>query len=141
MAGATRSIDIDAPIEKVFDVITDYARYPEFLTEVKKTTVGRRNGSEVDVTYEVSVMKNIRYTLRMNESRPSRVAWSFVEGEVMKDNKGEWALIAVGEGKTRVSYTVDMALGALVPKAIVNTLVETSLPKMLEAFKKRIEGR
>ena len=37
MAGATRSIVIDAPAEKVFDVVTDYDRYAEFLPEVKQT--------------------------------------------------------------------------------------------------------
>ena len=35
MAGATRSIIINAPIEKVFDVITQYEKYGEFLSEVK----------------------------------------------------------------------------------------------------------
>jgi len=33
-----------------------------------------------------------------------------------------------------------MAFGPLVPKVIVKALVETSLPKMLDAFKKRAEG-
>ena len=33
-----------------------------------------------------------------------------------------------------------MAFGLLVPKAIVNTLAETQLPKMLEAFKRRAES-
>ncbi len=68
------------------------------------------------------------------------MSWTFVEGEFMKDNKGSWVLEPDGEGKTKATYTVEMALGALVPKSIVNALVETSLPKMLEAFKRRAES-
>ncbi|MBW1872032.1 MAG: SRPBCC family protein, partial [Deltaproteobacteria bacterium] len=31
MSEATRSIEVNVPIEKMFDVITDYKAYPEFL--------------------------------------------------------------------------------------------------------------
>ncbi len=140
MPGASKTIVINAPIEKVFDVITQYERYPEFLPEVKETRTVNRKGNTVDVHYKVDVMKTVRYSIRVVEERPNRMSWSFIEGEMMKDNKGSWVLEAEGEGKTRATYTVEMALGALVPKAIVNALVETSLPKMLDAFKRRAEG-
>jgi coenzyme Q-binding protein COQ10 len=139
MAGATRSIVINAPVEKVFDIITQYEKYGEFLSEVKEVRTSNRQGNEVNVHYKVDVVKTIKYTIRVKEERPTRMSWSFVEGEFMKDNKGHWLLEPAGEGKTKATYTVEMALGALVPKSVVNALVETSLPKMLEAFKRRAE--
>ncbi len=139
MAGATRTIVINAPPEKVFDVIANFDRYGEFLPEVKRVWTSERKGNEVKVHYEVNVVKTIRYTLHFKEERPKRLSWSFVEGEVMKDNKGSWVLEPEGEGRTRATYSVEMALGALVPKAIINGLVDQSLPKMLEAFKRRAE--
>ncbi|RKH41168.1 type II toxin-antitoxin system RatA family toxin [Corallococcus sicarius] len=140
MAGATRTITINAPIEKVFDVITDYDRYAEFLSEVRKVSTSQRQGNTVQVHYEVDVVKTIRYTIKVTEERPKRMSWTFVNGEVMKDNKGSWTLEPEGEGKTRATYNVEMALGMLVPKAIVNGLVDNQLPKMLEAFKRRAEA-
>ncbi|MFY2558607.1 type II toxin-antitoxin system RatA family toxin [Corallococcus terminator] len=140
MPGATRTIVINAPIEKVFDVITQYERYPEFLSEVKETRTANRKDNTVDVHYKVDVMKTVRYSIRVVEERPRRMSWTFIEGEVMKDNKGSWVLEPEGEGKTRATYNVEMALGLLVPKAVVNALVDTSLPKMLEAFKRRAEA-
>jgi len=140
MPGATRTIVINAPVEKVFDVISNFERYPEFLPEVKEIRTSNRQGDTVDVHYKVDVVKTIRYTIRAVQERPRRLAWTYVEGEVMKDNKGSWLLEPEGEGKTRATYNVEMALGALVPKAIVNALVDTSLPKMLEAFKRRAES-
>jgi ribosome-associated toxin RatA of RatAB toxin-antitoxin module len=141
MPGASRTITINAPIEKVFEVITDYDRYPEFLTEVKKTKQVDRKGNEVSIQYEVDLMKTIKYTVRMREEKPTKLTWSFVEGEWMKDNKGSWLLESQGPGQTKATYTVEVALGPLVPKAVVNTLVDSSLPKMLDSFKKRIESR
>src|SRR5687768_15333330 len=139
MAGATRSVVINAPVEKVFDTIIQYEKYGEFLSEVKEVRTSNRQGNEVNVHYKVDVVKTIKYTIRVKEERPTRMSWSFVEGEFMKDNKGHWLLEPAGEGKTKATYTVEMALGALVPKSVVNALVESSLPKMLEAFKRRAE--
>ncbi len=141
MAAASKTIIIDAPVEKVFQVISAYDQYPQFLSEVKELRTGNRQGNQVDVHYKVEVMKTIRYTLRMNEQPPHKVTWTFVEGEFMKDNQGSWTLEPEGEGKTKATYSIDMKLGALVPGSIVKALVETSLPKMLDAFKKRAEGR
>ncbi|OJH37060.1 type II toxin-antitoxin system RatA family toxin [Cystobacter ferrugineus] len=140
MAGASRSIVINAPPEKLFDVITQYEKYPEFLSEVKKIRVLERKENTVKIQYEVDVIKTIRYTILVTEERPKRMSWTFVEGEVMKDNKGSWVLEPDGQGGTKATYTVELALGPLVPKAIVNALTETSLPKMLESFKRRAEA-
>jgi len=141
MPGASRSIVVNAPPEKVYDIVINYDRYPEWLTEVKKITTSERKGSEVKVHYEVDFkIKTIRYTILAREERPKRMSWSFVEGEVMKDNKGSWVLEPEGEGRTKVTYSVDVTVGPLVPKSILNALVDQSLPKMLEALKRRAEG-
>jgi coenzyme Q-binding protein COQ10 len=140
MPGASRSILIDAPIETVFGIITDYEKYPEFLSEVKAIRVSERREGEALVQYEVSVLKTIRYTLKLKEEKPRRVSWSLVEGELMRENHGSWLLEPQGK-QTRATYSIEMTLGPLVPKAMVNVLVDSSLPKMLESFKKRAEGK
>ncbi len=141
MAGATKSIVINAPMDKVFAVITAYEAYPQFLSEVKKVRTSDRSDNQVSVHYEIEVMKTVKYTVRLREEPPTRVSWTFVEGQFMKDNQGNWLLEEAGAGRTKATYHIEMALGALVPKSIVNALAETQLPKMLEAFKKRAESR
>ena len=141
MAGATRSVIIDAPADRVFDVIVDYDRYAEFLPEVKEVRSADRRGNEVDVHYGIDLVKRIHYTLHMIEDRPRSVRWSFVRGELMRDNKGSWTLEPTPDGKTRATYAIEVGVGPLVPRSIVNMLVDQSLPKLLEAFKKRAEGR
>ena len=141
MPGASRSIVVNAPPDKVFDTIINYDRYPEWLPEVKKIRTSDRKGSEVKVHYEVDFkIKTIRYTILAREERPQRMTWSFVEGEVMKDNKGSWVLEPAGEGRTKVTYSVEVAVGPLVPKSILSTLVDQSLPNLLENFKRRVEA-
>ncbi len=140
MPGATRSIVFNAPVEKCFEIISDYERYPEFLPEVKKLRTSNRKGNEVDVHYEAEVVKVIKYTLHLKEEKPTKVSWSFIEGEFMKDNKGGWLLEDQGNGTTKATYSIEVAVGPLVPKTILNALVDSQLPKLLENFKKRIES-
>lgn len=140
MPGATRSVVINAPLQKVYDVIADYERYPAFLPEVKSIKTSNRRGNEVDVHYVAEVVKTIKYTVRIKEEGPHKVSWSFVDGEFMKDNRGGWALEDLGNGTTKATYSIEVALGPLVPKTIINALVETQLPKLLENFKARAES-
>jgi ribosome-associated toxin RatA of RatAB toxin-antitoxin module len=141
MPGAQRTITINAPVEKCWAVISDYERYPEFLPEVKKIRTMNRRGNEVDVQYEAEVVKVIKYTVHMKEEGPRKLSWSFIDGEFMKDNKGGWALEDGGNGTTKATYSIEVEVGMLVPKAIVNGLVDSQLPKLLENFKKRIESQ
>ncbi len=139
MAGASRSIVFNAPIEKCFAVISDYERYPEFLPEVKRIRTSNRRGAEVDVQYEAEVVKIIKYTVHMHEEKPTKVSWTFIDGEFMKDNRGGWVLSAQAPDRTHATYNIAVEVGMLVPKTVINVLVDTQLPKLLENFKKRIE--
>src|SRR5260370_19503264 len=140
MPGASRSILIDAPIETVFGIITDYQKCAEVHAEVKAVRVSEGGEREAVVQYEVSILKTIRYTLKHKEEKPRRVSWSLVEGELMRENQGSWLLEPQGK-QTRATYSIEMTLGPLVPKAIVNALVGSSLPKMLESFTKRAKRK
>lgn len=140
MAGASKSIDINASIEKVFGIIVDYEKYPEFLDEQTGAKVLSRNGNVVDCEFKLKVIKEITYTLRLTETKPTALKWSMLKGEMMKSNDGGWQLESLGDNKTRATYSADIGLGMLVPKTVANMLIEQTLPKTLEAFKKRAES-
>jgi len=144
MAEASRSIEINVARDKFFDIISDYAAYPEFLTEVglRKVTVDKVEGNAKTVTQEVEVMgKRVSYTLKMVEDRPNRITWSLITGQMMSRNNGAWSLEEMGPSRTRATYSLELKLGLLVPSAITTRLAASSLPAMLEAFKKRAEGK
>jgi len=142
MAKAERSIEINAPIEAVWKVISDYERYPEFLSDAKRVVVRNRSGNTVEVENEISVVgTSVKYTLRMVEDAPQGLHWSLVSGAFMKSNDGGWALRSLAPDRTQADYSIDIGVGMLVPKAVINALVETGLPKMLESFKARAESQ
>jgi ribosome-associated toxin RatA of RatAB toxin-antitoxin module len=144
MAQVTKQVIIEAPLERFYDLVVDYERYPEFVPGIRACRV-LSAGREKHVQYELDLgVKRIRYVLRMTEQRPTRVAWSLVSGDMMKVSNGSWDLSAA-DGRTQAVYTVDIQISRppLVPQAIVDRvsdeLTRIQLPKTLEAFKARAE--
>ncbi len=142
----SKEMVVAVPREKFFEVVTDYARYPEFVPNMKAARVkGVRAGGEKEVEYDLDLgLKRIRYTLLQREERPARVTWSLVSGDMMKVSNGSWELFEE-DGKTRARYSVEIQIAKppLIPQAIVDRvsdeLTRIQLPKAMEAFKSRAE--
>lgn len=125
--------------DQFFDLLIDYEKYPEFLSEVKECKVIEDEGATKKVKYQVSVVKTINYVLQLTEDRPKEVAWSFVDGDLFKKMSGHWKLTDEG-GKTKAEYYVDAAFGMFVPKPMIKTVLSANLPAMMKAYHKRVDA-
>jgi ribosome-associated toxin RatA of RatAB toxin-antitoxin module len=145
MSVVTQEVFIDAPIDRVYDVIVDYGRYPEFVPGIRSCRVlsggpGRRVEYELDLG-----IKRLKYVLRHEEDRPRKVTWSLLSGELMKVSNGSWELHAEGD-RTRAHYSVEILISKppLVPQAVIDRISEeltkVNLPRNLHAFKARAES-
>ena len=144
MAAVTQEIVIGVPVERFYDIVVDYERYPEFVPGIRACRV-RNGGGEKQVEYELDLgIRRIKYVLRHEEQRPRKVSWSLVSGDMMKVSNGSWDLADVG-GKTRALYTVEIQVTRppLVPQALVDRvsdeMTRVQLPRTLAAFKARAE--
>ena len=144
MASVSSEVLVGVPVERFYDLVRDYDRYPEFVPTVKACRV-RRGAGGTEVDYELDLgIKTIAYTLRLEEEPPRRVRWSLVKSDWMKVSNGSWELSDEG-GKTRAVYSVDIQIRKppLVPQSLVDRvtdeLTRVQLPRMLEAFRKRAE--
>ncbi len=145
MSVVTQDVLIEAPVERFYDIVVDYERYPEFVPGIRACRV-KRVGGELRVEYELDVgVRRIRYVLRHEEERPRSVRWSLVSGDMLKVSNGSWDL-APERNRTRATYSVDIQIARppLVPQGIVdrvsNELTRVQLPKTLAAFKARAEA-
>jgi ribosome-associated toxin RatA of RatAB toxin-antitoxin module len=124
--------------DKLFAAIARYEDYPEFVEGCTSIKVDRKGAGQARVTYHVSMMKDVTYTLdHVEKPEEGVVEWSLVESDFFKQNIGRWQLKAAGDGKTDVLYTVDLDFKIPVPGFILNRLVKGSLPSMVKSFQKR----
>lgn len=139
MSRVEETIVIDAPLAKVWSVITDYERYPEFLPEMTAVSIVSRHENIVVAKFDLEIMMRFSYSLRLQEEAPASINWTLDSAGMMISNSGGWQLVAEGN-KTRATYVLDVELKGLIPKSVKDRLVGMTLPQTLERFKKRAEG-
>ena len=127
-------------MDLLYDVIVDYASYPEFIDDMEAVEIVRTEGETIEAAFTLNLIKRIQYTLELVGERPHKVRWSLVASKLFQHNDGGWDLEQIGENKTRATYSIDVGFGLAVPKAISNRLIGSSLPRTLESFKARAES-
>lgn len=140
MAYAEETITIKVSPKACYQVITDYQKYPEFLTETTAVVIKNKSGTSATVKFTIDVIKKISYTLKLKGTPGKRLEWTMVEGDFMRKNEGRWELTEIKPGITEAKYGIDIEFGLLVPGLIEKKLISHHMPVMLKAFKNRIEG-
>jgi len=123
--------------EQMFKIITDYAKYSEFLGEVKSCQVIKEEGGKKLVEYHISALRDFKYRLWMTETKNKTVEWTLESGDIFKSLKGSWKLTDEG-GKCRAEYAVEGEFAIFVPGPIAKGLMSVNLPNMVASYKKRI---
>lgn len=141
MASASRTEVVDVDINKLYNVLVDYAKYPEFVEGVNAINVLSQNETTAKVEYSVNMIKSFKYIINIKQEKPTRLSWSLDSGDLFKKNDGEWKLKDLGNGKTEVTYSLDLDFKMFAPSSILSALTSKNLPVMMESFFKRAKTR
>jgi ribosome-associated toxin RatA of RatAB toxin-antitoxin module len=139
MARAERTEVFDVPVDKMYQAIVDYKSYPQFVDGMRTVEVQNESNDGATVKFNLSLIKDISYTIKLNNKVNQEVSWSLVSGDMMKVNNGRWTLKDLGGNKTEVTYFLEVELKGFLPGLgmIEKTLVSTNLPLNMKAFAKR----
>jgi len=140
MPGASISVTINVPCKVLYEVVTDFENYPEFLSETRRVEVIRKTAKSAQVDFEIRIIKKIHYTLDYKLTPNKKVVWTFVEGDSFRDCHGSWTMKEKKKGITEATYNVDVSFGLFVPKKITEMLVGKNLPNLMQSFKDRAES-
>lgn len=143
MTQATRTETFDVDINKIYQVLCDYESYSEYMTGVDKVSVLEKlSDSEFLVEYQINVIKKLKYVLKLVQTEPTQVKWTFDSGDLFKVNQGSWDLKDLGDGKTEVTYNVEIQAKGFIPGSgkIAQKLTETQLPGLMSSIKERAKA-
>ena len=140
MAAAETTELFPCTVDQFFALISDYEKYPEFLSEVKACKLIETKPGKKLVEFQVSVVKTITYRLWISEDKPKGINWTFDSGDVFKTSTGSWILSDAG-GKTKAKYAVDATFKIFVPGPIAKALVNVNLPNMMKAYHARVKAK
>lgn len=139
MAKAERTEVFDVPLDKFYKAIIDYAAYPKFVDGMKGVEVQNESATGATAKFNLNIIKDISYTLKLSHKPNQEVSWVLVAGDMMKVNNGKWTLRDMGGNKTEVTYSLEVELKGFIPGLgmIEKTLVNTNLPLTMKSFAKR----
>jgi ribosome-associated toxin RatA of RatAB toxin-antitoxin module len=141
MANATRTEVVDVDINKLYNVLVDYAKYPEFVDGVSAIRVISQDEKSAKVEYSINMIKSFKYIINIKNERPTSVSWTLDSGDLFKKNDGAWKMKDLGNGKTEVTYSLDMDFKIFAPSSILSALTEKNLPVMMNSFFKRAKAQ
>ena len=138
MASANRTVTMNVGIDKIWKSITNYEKYPEYLSDAKEVKVLSRGAGKAEVQYSIELMgKQINYTLAHDESgAPNAMKWDLSQSEFFKLNHGTWELKSVGPEQTEVTYAIEVEFKIPVPNFLLSGIIKSTLPKTMEDFEK-----
>ena len=123
--------------EQMFALVTDIARYPEFLPWVIALRV--RSDSEHESVADMIVgFKGLResFSCRVHKERPRLVTVSYIDGP-MKHLHNEWHFAPLEAGGCRVDFLVDFSFRSRVFETLAGQMFDKALRKMIAAFEAR----
>jgi ribosome-associated toxin RatA of RatAB toxin-antitoxin module len=139
---ATASAEIEAPIERVWEVVADVEGWPEWQATISEIDVEERDAANRPALCEVvfdAKVQTIRTVQRLRYESPHRLSFTQERGS-LKSLRGSWSLEDLGEARTRAAYALDVELsgmlGMLVTGAVQDRLRDrlvTALPGELKA--------
>ena len=132
---------IRAPIGLCFDVLVDFARYPEWFRMIRAARIEEADPSSGrwTVTYDLdAILKTIQYTLAYEAKRPGRLTWKMVRGD-LKAIEGVYELVELEPGLTEATCTQALDVGLWVPGPLRRTFEQSALSDSVRELKQAVE--
>jgi uncharacterized membrane protein len=104
-----RSVEIDAPVERCYEIASDIANAPEWQGSLKDVEVLERDERKRAVLAETesdAKVKTVRSTLRFSYEEPTAIRWEQEKGDT-KSLHGWWKFDDLGDGRTRATYGLE----------------------------------
>jgi uncharacterized membrane protein len=141
-----KTVEIDAPIERVFEIAADIQNAPEWQGSLKDVEVLERDANkraELVETESDAKVKTVKARLRFSYDEPTGITWDQEKGDT-KSLHGWWKLEDLGDGRTRATYGLDVdpgrMLGLLLRGPVEGQVRNFLLGGAAEGLKKQAES-
>ena len=119
--------EIDAPLDRVWELVEDVERAPEWQGGLKGMHALERDAEDRAVLCEAETdakVRTVKSIVRFDYSgAPNLLAWTQEKGD-LKSVEGRWELEDLGEGRTQATYRIEADLGRMLGMVIRGPMVD-----------------
>lgn len=133
---------IKAPIDFVWQELTDFPSYPQLFPRIESCKVTKRSGNYVYTESELKPQMFLRESKQriVNDlnGKPHVLRWAMLEGN-FESSQGRWELHSDNTGKAcRVKYTLESTTDPI-PKAVAGFTLKFIQKDIVKTFKRSTE--
>ena len=142
---ASQRAIIAAPPRQLFDVVTDFDRYTEWIRDLKSVEILSRDdeGRALEVRYRAAAMgRSTSYTLHYDyHDAPQRLPWKLVAGDIMRRLDGAYEFHAIDgdPDRTEVEYWLTVELIVPLPAFVKRRAESKIMHNALRELKAHVE--
>jgi uncharacterized membrane protein len=110
-----RSVEIEAPIERCYEIAADIENAPDWQGSLKDVEVLERDDERRALLVETesdAKVKSVRARLRFSYDPPTGIRWVQEKGDT-KSLTGSWSFEDLGDGRTRATYALEADPGRM----------------------------
>jgi len=138
--------EIEAPLERVWTVVADVEKAPDWQGGLKSMHATQRDGDGRAILCESesdAKVRSLKSTVRFSYDAPTKLGWTQEKGE-LKSVVGSWDLQDLGDARTRATYSLEVDLGRVLGMVIRGPLVDVLRGMLINArageLKRHVEG-
>lgn len=135
------SVEIEAPIDEVYAVAADVEGSPRWQPEIKVAECVEHDGEGNQVLVHMETDAKVRRLgseIRFSYERPGRISWIQEDGD-LKSVEGSWELEDLGNGRTRVTYWLEVDLGRMLGMVIRGPLVGVLRGQLVDTMPEKLK--
>jgi ribosome-associated toxin RatA of RatAB toxin-antitoxin module len=140
---AEGSAEVHATPAEVMAVVAGFEAYPDWVAGLEEVEVLSRDrrGRGTRVAFRLRTpLGEQAYTLAYRyQPRDAGVSWTYVEG-TLEDLAGAYVLEPAGDGATRVTYRLEVALAVPLPGLVKRQAAKQIVRSALSDLKRRVES-
>jgi ribosome-associated toxin RatA of RatAB toxin-antitoxin module len=139
--GGSASTEIEAPIATVYAVAADIEISPHWQPEIKVAECVERGGDGEQTLVHMETDAKVRTLgseVRFSYESPTRISWVQEEGDV-KSLEGSWELEDLGDGRTTVTYSVEVDLGRVLGMVIRGPVVGILRGQLIDTMPEKLK--
>ncbi|WP_375170976.1 type II toxin-antitoxin system RatA family toxin [Marinobacter sp.] len=125
--------------ERMFHLVNDVARYPEFLPWCANTRIHDQNAEQVTASMEIA-KGGVRHTLttRNQLQKPEAIEMSLVDGP-FRNLAGRWHFKPLSETACKVILTLEFEFSGSLSRMAFGPVFSQAAATMVDAFCKRAD--
>lgn len=133
-------INVPAPRAAVFQVLSDFPRYKEWVPGCDSCVVNSQNGNTTETTITITSMKRIELGLRFDAQPDTALAFKMIKGKDLKAYSGTYRLMDAADGNgTVVIAELEIDVGMMAPKFMVDKVTRKMMDDTGVAIRSHIQ--